>query len=685
MKKRKFSLQPYPFIMLLIALITGILLQDNVQYISLLAWVSGLIAFAVSSIILHLLPSKYAGQSLFGNGLLILAFVFLGGTICYLQKESNSTSWYGKYSDRTQALEIQLEEVPIEKPKTMLLKASVKAISINNKWMAATGKLWVYVYRKNNNKQFAAGQTFIIPNELVEIKSSGNPFAFDQSKYANRNGLFHQCFLSSDEMLLLNSGSSKPSLISRLRTSLQNAIDKNIEDTITKALVLAMVVNDRTQLEPELVNAYSVTGTTHIIAISGMHIILLASIILFIIGKIPLKPVKNSKYLWAMLLVWIYIAITGFPPSAVRAAVMFSLYAIGNSLKKDSQQVNTWAASGFLLLCYNPYWIYDVGFQLSFLAVLSILLFTKSIVEWWQPENRILDVLWKTIAIGISVQVLVFPLVIYYFNQFPLMGFIANIPAGLFSTVLMIGTIILIVINSFGLSAIWIGKLLTCLTKVFHSFLFILSKLSPESFRMLYIDAIDYWTIMTITVCFCAFLYLRKSMQLFAALAFSILLVINFIRKDWAALHQEKIIVYNTNNESNVSIIKGKGVFHIYPYNEKTYKYAIKPAMLGFHVKDVKLKNNSGNIFYVNNKKILLLSSGDIQQQQTFPVDVLVVSNNCVFEPETWFETFHPKLIIIDGSLSRRKAMKWKETLANGGANIKWMQDSGAWVYPASE
>ncbi|KAA5533135.1 ComEC family competence protein [Taibaiella lutea] len=682
MKKRKFSFQPYPFIMLLAALITGILLQDNLQSISLSTWLAGLITSAVISILLHLLSSKYAIQSFFGNALLILSFVFLGGIICYLQNDSNITSWYGKYLNRRQALKIQLDETPIEKPKTLLLKTSVKAISINNKWIAAEGKLWVYVYKKNNNKQFNNGQTFIIPNELVEIKSSGNPFAFDQSKYANRNGLYHQCFLSNEKILLLDSNNSKSSLISNLRTSLKNVISKNIEDTTTKALILAMVVNDRTQLEPELVNAYSLTGTTHIIAISGMHVILLASIILFIIGKIPLRHVKNSRYLWAMVLVWIYIAITGFPPSAVRAAVMFSLYAIGNSLKRDSQQVNTWAASGFILLCYNPYWIYDVGFQLSFLAVLSILLFTKSIVEWWQPKNHILDVLWKTIAIGISVQILVFPLVIYYFNQFPLMGFIANIPAGLFSTILMIGTIILITINSLGLSAIWIGKLLTYLTKAFHSFLFILSELSPESFRMLYIDAVDYWITMAIIICFCTFLYFRKSMQLFAGLAFSILLVINFIRKDWIAFHQEKIIVYNTTNESNVSIIKGHDIFHIYPYNEKTYKYAIKPAILGFRVKETKPENDSGNIFYINNKKILLLGSGDIQQQQTFPVDVLVVSNNCTFEPETWFETFHPKLIIIDGSLPRWKAMKWKETLTHAGAKTRWVQDSGACVYP---
>jgi len=171
-------------------------------------------------------------------------------------------------------------------------------------------------------------------------------------------------------------------------------------------------------------------------------------------------------------------------------------------------------------------------------------------------------------------------------------------------------------------------------------------------------------------------------MQLFAALTFSILLITNFIRKDWSALHQERIIVYNTTNESNVSIIKGNKIFHLDTFNERTYKYALKPAMLGFRTKETRLEKKSDHIFSINHKKILLLGSGNIQQQQSFPIDVLIVSNECAFRPETWFATFHPKLIVLDGSLPRWKAMKWKETLVHAGANVRWVQDSGAWIYP---
>lgn len=683
MKQRKISLQPYPFIMLLSALVTGILLQDNIKNIPISIWLSGLFIAVAAAFVLHFFPLINRSYSLFRNELLLSAFLFLGGTLCYYQNIENNSGWYGKDLAHTEALEIQLDEAPIEKPKTLLLPASVKAIYRYNKWLTAKGKLMVYVYKKDPQKQFTAGQTLVISNELVSIKSSGNPFAFEQSKYANRNGIFHQCFLSEDKIVVLDGRASASGLISRLKQSIRVAIDRNIEDKTTKALVLAMIVNDRAQLEPELVNAYSTTGITHIIAISGAHIILLATIILFLLGKIPIRVVKNSKYLGALILVWIYIAITAFPPSAVRAGVMFSIFAIGTSIKRDSQQVNSWAASGFLLLCHNPYWIYDVGFQLSFLAVLSLLLFTKSITDWWQPANRILNVLWKTIAVSISVQILVFPLVIYYFNQFPLLGFIANIPAGFFSVVLMIGTMLLILLNSISCSGIWIGKLLTYLAKVFHSFIFILSGLSPGKLRLLYIDAIDYWVIMLIIICLCIFLYFKKPVYLFATLTFSILMTANFIRKDWNALHQERIIVYNTNNERSIDIIQGKSIRHLFPFNEKTYKYALKPAILGFHAKETTSVNDSTGIYLINNKRILVLGAGKIKENQAFPVDALIVSDECTFEPDIWFKTFHPKMIILDGRLPRWKALKWKETLTQAGATTYWVQDSGAWVYPA--
>lgn len=680
MNKRKFSLQPYPFIMLLTALVTGILLQDGLQQIPPAAWLTGVISTTVLATVLHVRRSSRLSRSFIRSALLFLSFTFLGGILCYFQNATNNNLWYGKHLAKAQALKIQLDEAPVEKPKTLLLTAFVKSVNINGKWITTKGKLAVYVYKKNNTKQFKAGQTLLIPNEVVEIKPSGNPFSFDQKKYANRNGFFHQCFLSDKDILITSQKDVKPNLINRLKAFPESVIKESIKDGTTRALILAMVLNDRAQLEPELVNAYSTTGIIHIIAISGSHIMLLASIILLTIGKIPF--IRNGRYIYAMLLVWIYISITGFPPSAVRAGVMFSIYAIANSLKRENQQINAWAASGFLLLCYNPYWIYDVGFQLSFLAVLSLLLFTKGITDWWKPQNFILDWLWKGIAVSISVQILVFPLAIYYFNQFPLLVFLANIPAGLFSVILMIGTMILLMLSGFGHVALWVGKALTFVTKAFHSFIFILSEYAPEQLKLLYIDAVEYWIIMAIIISICIFIYFKRPTYLFAGLAFSILFTLNAILGETTALHQEKVIVYNTNNESNISIIKGKKMSTLYPVTEKTYKYAIKPAMLGFRAIHAITADSSNNAFLINNKSVLVLGAGAIRSKESLPIDVLIVSNKCMFQPAEWVEIFHPELIVIDGSVARWKAAKWKETLTEAHVNVHWVQDSGAWIYP---
>ncbi|RYE51237.1 MAG: ComEC/Rec2 family competence protein, partial [Sphingobacteriales bacterium] len=163
-----------------------------------------------------------------------------------------------------------------------------------------------------------------------------------------------------------------------------------------------------------------------------MHIVLLAGIILWLLNIVPTTKGKVMKYGISIVVVWLYIALTGFPPSAVRAAVMFNLVALGMMLDRKADPVNNWAAAGVLILVYNPYWLYDVGIQLSFLAVLSILLFYSPVKAWLTPANRVLAWLWDVVAVSIAAQLLVFPLVIYYFHQFPLLGIAANVPAALY-------------------------------------------------------------------------------------------------------------------------------------------------------------------------------------------------------------------------------------------------------------
>ena len=682
MMHRSFNIAAYPFVFLLTALVTGIVLQQQMADISGIMWFVCCIFFTTFTALAYYTSSIKFHFRIIRNALLFLSFSFLGMAIAYYQNVQQNGIWYGRSLKKITALNVQITEVPITKAKTYLLWASVKSINQNGCWTTANGNIKIFVYKGEDSLKVNVGQSIIIPNQLTEIATSKNPFSFDQTLYANRNGIYHQCFLSSNQLIISNNSHSG-SFINSLRQSIQSAIHENVKDTTTMALMDAMLLNDRVNIDQDLQQAYATTGIIHILSISGMHVLLLAGIILWLLGKIPIKRLQQWKYLVALILVWIYIAVTGFPPSANRSAIMFSVYAIGIILQKDRFPLNTWAASGLLLLYYNPYWIYDIGFQLSFLAVLSMLLFTKGITNWWQPKNKILNGLWKGIAVSISVQILVFPLVIYYFNQFPILVFLANIPAGLYSTVLMIGAIGIFVLHLIGIGSLWIGQLLALITKTFNAFIMLLSSYSPQSFRMFFIDAIDYWLMMGYIIFICLFCYYKKANLLFSSLIFAILLILNFTRKDRDTMHQERIVVYNLNKESQVDIFKGKSVLHLYPVNQQQYNYALKRALIGFHAKQETIDTTKQSLFRINGKNILLLRNSNIDTSISFPVDVLLVSNDCIFEPEKWFTIFHPKKVIIDGSVPRWKAIKWKTTLEQAGAKVHAVVLDGAWIYPS--
>src|SRR6185436_16943723 len=179
-----------------------------------------------------------------------------------------------------------------------------------------------------------------------------------------------------------------------------------------------------------------------------------------------LKPLKNRrkiKWLRPILIVtglWLFSILAGAQPSILRSAVMFTCIVLGESLSRKSSVYNTLALSAFLLLCYNPYWLWDVGFQLSYAAVLSIVIFMKPIYNWFYIKNKVLDFTWKMNAVTLAAQVLTVPLSIYHFHQFPNYFLLTNLVAVPVSSVIVLGEILLCVVSFTAPVATAVGNIL---------------------------------------------------------------------------------------------------------------------------------------------------------------------------------------------------------------------------------
>ncbi|PSK90131.1 ComEC/Rec2 family competence protein [Taibaiella chishuiensis] len=689
-QRRTGVLSHYPFVLLLCLLAAGIVLQQILPPLPGRYWLSALAATFVCSLATHFPHNASALLFRLRRFSLALTLLSLGAVLCYYQDIRHSPGWYGHELEHTEALAVQLYAPAQDKPRTRLLPVQVVYRLQHNRWQSASGRLNLYLYRSDSLPVYPPGTLLLIPNKLAPLQASGNPFGFNYARYAARNGIFHQAFISPKDIRVVTTGPPASSFTTRLSNSLLDCIHANVRDSTTRSLIAATLLNERASFDDTLWQAYSITGIVHIIAISGMHITLLFGILLFLLSWLRYKRYDWLKYLLALPFVWGYIMLTGFPPSAVRAAVGFTLVAAGTCLRREGNAINTWAATAFLLLCYNPYWLWDVGVQLSFLAVLSILLFYKPVRNLVMPPNKLLQAAWDTFAVSIAAQILVFPLVLYYFHQFPLLGLAASLPAALYSTLLMIGSLLLFLLASVFGSCTWLGDVLARITAWFHRIVLQLAQLTPDDARHLWLSLTDYWLMMAAVVGCCLFCVNRHRQYLYATLACCLLLCGSFIYQDVTALHTERLVIYNTARSGLADHFRGKSVAAAglpgnYPVDPKTGSYTLLPARLGYRA-ITEVAADTGICYWkIGTKSVLYLKDdAHFKTGSTFPVDYLVVSTACRYRGTAWQAVFHPGMVILDGSLSRSKALRWKAQLQALGIKVHWVQESGAWILEGS-
>lgn len=617
---------------------------------------------------------------------LFLCVLFAGGLLRQQHDIRNNPAWYGHQIAKAEAFLLRASGNPERKAKTVFIPVDISMKKMDNRWVPATGSLHLYLYIKDSMPEISVHTEMIIPNKLTPVQSSGNPFAFDYADYLRRNNILHQAFLSPDEVWV-SPVKTKPGWMAGLRGGLMESMERNIPDSTTVALIEATLLNERTLLQNEVWQAYSVTGIAHIVAISGMHVSMLFGILLFLLKWIRSKRLEWVKYFIALPLVWLYIVLTGFPPSAVRAAVMFTLLAIRIKVHGEQNNINILAATAFILLVYNPEWLYDTGMQLSFSAVLSIFIFYRPIRSLVRPENKIALYLWETIAVSLAAQILVFPLVIYYFHQFPVWVLPANIPAVCYSFLLMTGALLLFVLDTLSVPVSGLGEALIYMTHGFHQIIFFFAAHTPAFMRQFFIGKADFWLLMLAVAGFSIYLLKQKSALLLSGIGLLCLLTGSFIFQDLRALHQERIVVYNNANAALIDFFSGKKHEPVALPDSvlaaKTFRYNLLPARLGYRAMQPLPGIRKDQVWHIRNKTIVYLNHNyRISDKAVFPADYLILSNNCDYNPQFWKHVFLPEEIILDGSFPRWKAKKWEAFLSNAGIAVHNVSREGAWVFP---
>lgn len=422
MKKEIQGWASIPMLRVLVALVVGILLYEPLTpHISILLAAPGLLGFIFRYwIASHLLQGRDPTWAM----AILSCYMILGYGLMYLYDVKNLKNWPG---DKTIRSETYIAKTLNDnKPSKNGFNSEIRLLAVHsgeNGWNAVSALALLH----HQTPLLQSGKYFLVSSSLRSLDAGpGRKGAF--IGHLKRKNIFHQMNADSNQLVILRTGATGNET-THFRRILSTILDSLYTDCNTRAMAGALLIGERVLLAPEINAAYVNTGVVHVIAISGMH---LALIYMMLAGMLRFLHRLGLKWLYTLTCIaflWLYASICGFSPSVVRSAWMFSFMLVGELFEKSRQTGNSLAASAVVMLCANPSLLWDIGFQLSYAAVGSLLIYQASIARIYQPENNLLRQCWGVLATTIAAQILTAPLVIFHFEQFPLIFLISNLVA----------------------------------------------------------------------------------------------------------------------------------------------------------------------------------------------------------------------------------------------------------------
>lgn len=681
-----------PFIRLLIPFIAGLLLQWYFP-------IAGRFLFSLCCILLVLLVLLLFARAglrfryYFFTGILLNTLLLASGMLLIYHKyRPNQQNWVGNYYSNSTLIIATIQEPLSEKEKSYKARASVADILHNNKVMPASGHIILYFRKDSLPPAVQYGTRLCFAKPLQPIVSSGNPGSFNYKQYASFQDIYFQVFLNPGDWKVLENVKSQ-SFKQFLFTSRQKIISiirSYIKNTKAAGLAEAMLIGYKDDLDKNLVQAYANTGVVHVIAISGLHLGLIYWLLTFLLR--PFFNHKKIRWIKPVIIItglWLFSFLTGGSPSVIRSAVMFSCIVLGDCMSKKTSVYNTLAASAFLLLWYNPFWLWDAGFQLSYIAVLSIIVFNNPLYNLVYIPNKLIDAIWKLTAVTIAAQILTTPVSLYHFHQFPLLFILTNIIAVPLSSIVLLGELILCAVSFLPPVATVIGQLVQWLIAFLNYYIEKINSLSFSVLKNLYITIpqVLFLYILTTALAYCllqknkkAFLLALCSLQCFVMGR-----TISFIN----ASVQHKIIVYNIPKHRAIDFISGR-----YYFFEGDSALLKDDYLENFYIKNARIMHRSiacgsvpgiyksRNFFIFRNTRILLIDADYLfpSLPNKLKADIIILSKTPRLYIKELLSGIECRQIVIDSSNPPWKATEWIKECASAGIACHNVVTDGAFV-----
>lgn len=511
----------------------------------------------------------------------------------------------------------------------------------------------------------------LLPAVYKPVPPPGNPEELDYRFHLIKENIWFQSYLNENDVY--KTYETQQASITGWSLAVREAMVRKmgvfVKDPAAFAIASTLILGYRAELSPDILQIFSVTGTIHVLSVSGMHVVLVFLLFDRLLWWLQGSKTKNiGRYLILIGSIWLYALISGLSPSVLRASAMLSFVLVGKGVGRKGNMYNSLCVSAFFILCFSPKLLWDLGFQLSYLAVFFIVFCQDIWTSVWEPTNKWVKAIWSYSGMSISAQMGSGPLAVFYFKQFPVYFLFANLLIALPSTAIMYLGFLLLLSPSDILSG-WIGELLQFTILAMNSILKHIAKFPYSSmmFRSLsFLEIICIYGVIVVLICW----YRTRTIAwIRRGVIFLLVLAISTYYEVKERTLRRRVVVHHVGNNLAITYASLDRVYvytNLEDQEASAYSYNVLP-----YVRDIQMGRpvsfiNTGKDFIgadlLGNDHILwfpdfILAIWDRTSKSKLiegPIQILLLRQNAMKGLEDLLKSGEIEMLVIDSSNSER-------------------------------
>tara|TARA_Y100000385_G_scaffold290838_1_gene365656 strand:+ start:7218 stop:9095 length:1878 start_codon:yes stop_codon:yes gene_type:complete len=549
-----------PLFKLAVAGALGIFIQDKIHF-NFLFLSSAFFILLFTLFALH--QKRTIGLVHFiRSGIIYLAMMLLGAGLYQLNVDSLRNIEIDDLMFEDIEVLITCTSIPKHKRMTQF-EAKITHIRHDSNQFKSIRPVKTLIHVKDSIFNIHSGDKARMKGIFKNTSKSNSPLVFDYSKYLKFRHIAYQTYVNLDEILITDSRSEP--WYSEVRGWAIKQFTENLSSS-NVAIASALVLGHRGLIDNDMYDAFAQTGSMHVLAVSGLHVGILSGLLGWILSLIRSnnKGYRFLKTIIILLGIWSFAFITGGSPSVLRASLMFSTLEVGKVWRGHYSVYNSIGAAALALLCIDPFMIFHVGFQLSFAAIISIVMFCPKISKAITIKNPFGNYLWRLMSVAISVQILTLPISLYYFHQFPVYFLITGVTAVVLAIGILSSGLILLFFSAFlTLGPVWhlydgLVSLLSSSTYAIHSWPYgLIPNVAFDQIAVL----ISFMSIAS----FSSYIFLKNKQAVIYGLGLFLTLMLYKEAQHFTQTQKPEIVFYDTRKPLVDLIVDGRVYCYAHP------------------------------------------------------------------------------------------------------------------------